>query len=118
MQELVDRGGIDAPDRRLAIDQALPDHVDGDLHRRRGGALADARLQHPQAAALDRELEILHVAVVPLELARGALELLEAARHRFLERGITAGALALGNTLWGRPGDRRPFRQLLRCADA
>jgi hypothetical protein len=40
----------------------------GDLHRRRAGALAVARLQHEQLAALDGELDVLHVLVVLLEL--------------------------------------------------
>ena len=41
---------------------------DGDPHGRRGGPLRVARLEHVQAAALDRELEVLDVAVVLLEL--------------------------------------------------
>ena len=49
------------------LDQALVDHVDRDAERRLGGALADARLQHPQLAALDGELDVAHVAVVALE---------------------------------------------------
>jgi hypothetical protein len=40
----------------------------GDLHRRRAGALAGARLQHEQLALLDGELDVLHVLVVLLEL--------------------------------------------------
>ncbi len=40
------------------------DHLDGDANRGASGALAVARLQHVQAAVLDGELEVLHVAVV------------------------------------------------------
>ena len=64
VQQLIERGGIDAGDRLRLVDQAFRDHVDGDLERRLGGALAGARLQHPELAALDGELDVLHVAVV------------------------------------------------------
>ena len=118
MEELVDRRRIDAADRGLAIDQALADHVHGDLHRRRRRTLAVPCLQHPQAAALDRELEVLHVAVVALEETRRLLELREAARHRLLERRIFARALLLADSLRRRPRDRRPLGELLRRANA
>ena len=64
MQQLVERGGVDAGDRLLAGDQPLVGKLDRDLERRLGGALAGAGLQHPQLALLDREFEVLHVAVV------------------------------------------------------
>ena len=68
-------GGLDPADRLLLRDEALFDHVDGDLHGRRGGPLRAPRLEHVQLAALDRELEVLDVAVVLLELLADALEL-------------------------------------------
>ncbi len=77
--------GVDAQDRLLARDQPLLRHVDGDLHRGRGGALAGAGLQHPQAATFDRELDVLHVAVVLLERFVDPYELLEGRRHLALE---------------------------------
>ena len=70
MQQLVERGRLDARHRLLLVDQALAHHVDGDLERRLGGALAVARLQHVELAALHGELDVLHVAVVLLELSR------------------------------------------------
>ena len=42
-------------------------HVDGHAQRGGAGALADAGLQHPELALLDRELGVAHVAVVRLE---------------------------------------------------
>ena len=74
-QELVDVGRLDARDRLLLGDHALVDHVGGDPHRRGRGPLGGPRLEHVQAAALDRELEVLDVAVVLLELLADALEL-------------------------------------------
>ena len=53
--------------RLVEVDQALVDHVDRDPERRLRRALADPGLQHPELAALDGELDVAHVAVVPLE---------------------------------------------------
>ena len=64
---------------------ALFDHVDGDLHGRRGGALRDPRLEHVQLAALDRELEVLDVAVVALQPLADAHELVVRLGHLVLE---------------------------------
>ena len=50
-------------------------HLDGDVQRGGGGTLAHAGLQHPQLALLDGELDIAHVAEMPLEDTEGALEL-------------------------------------------
>ena len=68
-QQLLDLRRLDARDGFFLRDQPFLDHVDGDLDGGRGGALRGARLQHVQAAALDRELEILNVAIVLLELS-------------------------------------------------
>ena len=69
-QELVDVGRLDPAERLFLGDEALVDEVGRDLHGRRGGPLGAARLEHVQLAALDRELEVLDVAVVLLELLR------------------------------------------------
>ena len=64
MEELVERGRIDARHRLVPADHALVGKLDRDAQRRLGGALAGARLQHPQLALLDREFEVLHVAIM------------------------------------------------------
>ena len=97
MQKLVERGGVDAGDRLLAGDEPLARKLDRDLERRLGGALARTGLQHPQLVLLDREFEVLHVAVMALERAGDAHELLERQRHRgFHRRFVGAGFLARG----------------------
>ena len=63
-EQLDDLGGVDPLERLLARQDALVDHVDRDLHRGRRGPLAGSGLEHVELAALDRELEVLHVAVV------------------------------------------------------
>ena len=47
--------------RRLLVDHALLKHLHRNAHHGRAGALAVARLQHPELALLDRELQVLHV---------------------------------------------------------
>ncbi len=86
-----------------AREQALLDGVDGEAHRRLRGALGAARLQHVQAPLLDRELGVLHVAVVALERAQDLQQLGVRLGHPVRElaqvaRGAHAGddVLALG----------------------
>ncbi len=74
-QELVHLGRLDARDRLGLRDDAVVDHVAGDLHGSRGGPLRVAGLEHVEAAALDGELEVLDVPVVELQLVRDPLEL-------------------------------------------
>jgi hypothetical protein len=75
VQELVEGRRIDAKDRLLAGDQPFVGHVHRDPECRLAGALARAGLQHPQGAALDRELDVLHVAVMGFERVEDASKL-------------------------------------------
>ena len=68
-QQLLDVCGLDSKYRLLLADQPFLDHVDGDLDGGRRRAFRGARLQHEQPPSLDRELEVLHVAIVALELS-------------------------------------------------
>ena len=102
VQQLVERGRVDAAHRLLAGDKPLAHHLDGDPQRRLRGALAGARLQHPQAAALDGEFEVLHVAVVPLQPVGDVRQLAERLRHQLLQRrpvGAGCDARLLGDVL-------------------
>ena len=47
----------------------------------RAGALAVAGLEHPELAALERELHVLHLVIMQLELVADGLELFEDLRH-------------------------------------
>ena len=87
VQELVEAGRIDPHDRFLPADQALGGHVDRHLQGGLGGALPVAGLQHVEPALLDRELHVLHVAVVPLEPLHHRPELGEDLREGLLHRG-------------------------------
>ncbi len=107
MQQLIERSRIDARDGVLTRDQALIGEFDGDAQRGFRRALAVARLQHPQLALLDGELEVLHVAVVLFQQRIDARQLLERIRHRrFHRRLVGAGFLPRG------------FGDFLRRADA
>ena len=68
VQQGIDLLGGDAHDGFFLGDQAFVGHIHGDLDRGLGGALAVAGLQHPQLAALDGELHILHIVVVLFQL--------------------------------------------------
>ena len=56
-------------------DELLVDELGGDAERRRGGALADPGLEHPELAALDRELDVAEVAVVGLQASHDGQQL-------------------------------------------
>ena len=68
MQQHLNLLGGDAGDCRLLVDEALFEHIDGDLHRRARGALPVTGLEHVKLAALYGELDILHVLVGGLEV--------------------------------------------------
>ena len=53
--------------RGRLVDQTLLRHIDRHPHRRRRGPLAGAGLQHPELAPLDRELQVLHIGVMPFQ---------------------------------------------------
>src|SRR3546814_6426295 len=57
VQKLVERRRVDARNRLLLGDQPLVRHVDRDLERGLGGALAAPGLEHPELALLHRELD-------------------------------------------------------------
>ena len=107
MQQLVEGCRIDASDRLRFRDQPLACEVDRDAQRRLAGALAVAGLQHPELAGLDRELHVLHVAVVALEDAVDAHELAVRLGHRAFHRRL--------RRFRGKP---RLLGDVLRRADA
>ena len=75
MQELLELGGIDPLHGLVPRQQALTRHVDRGTERSGRGALGATRLQQVEASALDRELDVLDVAVVPFERGDRGLEL-------------------------------------------
>jgi hypothetical protein len=118
MQELIDLRGIDAQHGLFARDQLLGGHVDGDVDRGGGGALAVTGLQHPQPSAFDRELHVLHVAVVTFELVGRLQKLAVTIRHHFFEGRVAARTLVLSDTVLFGPTPRGLARDLLRRANA
>src|SRR5439155_8978896 len=65
-----------AADRFLSRDPVFADHVDSDPHRRRAGTLPRPALEDEESLLLDGELDVLHLAVVVLELGAYLFELL------------------------------------------
>ncbi len=96
-RDTVDRDGF------LPVDQLLLDHIHREADGGEAGTLAVAGLEHPQLAALDGEFDVLHIAVVLLQLEAHLVELLVDRGHlggEFLDLlgGADAGhhILALG----------------------
>ena len=60
-EQLFELVGRIAEDGGFGVNELLLDHVDGELQRGGGGALAVTRLEHEQAAFLDGEFDVLHI---------------------------------------------------------
>ncbi len=74
-QELVQLFRFHPGDRLSRLNKLFADHFDCNPKRRDSRPLAVPRLQHVELSLFDRELEILHVPVVPLQLRAYAQEL-------------------------------------------
>jgi len=83
VEELVELRRVDPRHGLLPLDQPFRRHVDRALDRRRRGALRRARLQEVELPLLHGELDVLHVAVVPLERAHRLEELVVRLGHPF-----------------------------------
>ena len=75
MQQLIKLLRGHAHNRFRLADQTFCNHIDGNFYRRLGGALAVTGLQHVELVLLNGELDVLHVAVVALQLADDVDEL-------------------------------------------
>jgi hypothetical protein len=87
-------------ERLFLGDQAFLDHVHREADAGEAGALAVAGLQHPQFALLNRELDVLHVAVMFFEGAANLVELLVNRRHVFLQLGDLFGRPDAGDDVF------------------
>ena len=66
VEQLVELSRVDPRDGLLARDEILRRHLDGDAERRLRRPLSRPRLEQVERAVLDRELDVLHLAVVLL----------------------------------------------------
>ena len=95
MKKLLELFRLDAPQRRLAIDQLLIGHVDRDSHRGLRRALSGPGLQHEEAVALDRKFHVLRIAEMLFELRRNLQELFVDRGKALFEGRVVCGALRL-----------------------
>eukprot|EP00760_Papus_ankaliazontas_P016831 PhM_4_TR16884/c0_g1_i1/m.66076 len=116
VQQLVDRGGVNAHDGLLLADESLVHHLHGNLRGGEHRALAVAGLEKPKLAVLDRELHILHVAEVALELVADFDEQLVVLGHGLLHGGEILAAALLGNAVLLGPTAGNSGADLLGCA--
>ncbi len=75
MEELIERPSRHHGDGAAFIDEAFVDEIECNPDCSFRGTFGVARLQHKKLTALDGKLEILHVAIVPLEAAGDLLKL-------------------------------------------
>ena len=118
VQQLVEFGRLAAQHGGAFVDQTFAEHVHRDLDHGGAGALAVAALEHPQLAVLNRELDVLHVLEVLLQVALNLVQLLVNRRHDLFERRVFRAALLLGDVLGHGPALRAFDGDLLRGADA
>ena len=103
VKQLLERQRVHPRERLRLVNQSLARHVDGNLERRLGGALAGPGLQDPERAPLHRELDVLHVAVVAFEPPHDRLQCGEGLGHRSFHRGPFCAA-CLASCLAHRAG--------------
>ncbi len=84
--------GRDPHEGFILRDHPFFDHVDGDPDCGLCGPLAVTGLEEPELPVLDRELHVLHVAVVVLELRRECVELRVRRWHVITELGDRVGS--------------------------
>ncbi len=118
MQKLLELLGLDALQRRLAIDQLLVGHIHRDSHCGLRRALAVAGLKHEQPIALDGEFHVLRIAKMLFELRRDFEELFVNVGKAFFERRVLGRALGLADSRARGPLAPRPQADLLWGADA
>ena len=99
MQKLVEGRRVDAAHRLAPVDDALVDEGDRAGERSGRRALRSAGLEQVETVVLDRELDVLHVAVVTLERVDGLLELPVGTRERVAHAGDRLGRARAGDDI-------------------
>src|SRR5678815_2476130 len=85
MQQLVQLFRSNATHRSTLVDQLFEDHFNCNTYRCGSAAFPGSSLEHPQFAALDSELTILHIVVVLLQQITDRRELIVDFRQLLLE---------------------------------
>ena len=101
LQELIEivRRNAAGRQRLFLANETFLDHIDRKAHGGEAGPLAVPRLQHPELAFLDGELNVLHVAIVLLQRLADLFELLVNGGHVLLELGDLLGGADAGNDI-------------------
>ena len=98
VQEFVELVGLAALDGGFLVDESFVKEVHGDLHHCGTRALTVTGLEEPEFAFLYRELHVLHVAVVLLELVLQGVEFLVDFGHGFFHGGELGNAFFFADT--------------------
>ena len=117
VEQLVELGRLAAQYGRLFVDQTVAQHIHGDLDHCGTGTLTVAALQHPELAVLNRELDILHIREVLLQVVLYLVQLGIYLGHDLFQRRILLHAVLLRYVLSLRPAARALYGNLLGGAD-
>ena len=117
VEELLELARLDAGHRLLLRDHALLLHRDREPDGGLAGPLGVAGLEHVELAALDRELEVLDVLVVGLQLLGVLGELLVDLGHRLLEARDRLGVPDAGDDVLALRVGQVVAVELLRAGD-
>ena len=96
-EQVVQAVRADSLERCRLVDEFRLGHLDGDPHGGRPGPLAGPGLQHVEGSILDRELDVLHLLVVRLQLLANVHQLLIDLRHLVMKLGDRLGGANAGH---------------------
>ena len=85
MKKLVNLIRSDSEKRVVCLDKSFVNHVNSDFYSCRSCSFAVSCLKHPEFSVFDRELDILHVAVVEFEFFVDVAEIFVNFGHVFFE---------------------------------
>ena len=97
VEECVQRPRLNRGEGFVPAEQALGDRVEGEANGSLRGPFGVARLEDVEATLLDRVLDVLHVAVVPLEPLQGVDQLGMGLGHAAGEVGQVLGVADAGD---------------------
>ena len=85
MENLVELCRRNSHDSCLLVNHAFCEHIGSHLESCETCPLADTALEHPELAFLNRELDVLHIVEVVLEMCADLVQFLVNLRHCGLE---------------------------------
>ena len=117
MKKLVDLIRSDSEKCVILRDELFVNHVYSDFYSCRSRSFAVSRLEHPEFSVFDRELDILHVAVVKFEFFVDVAEIFVNFGHIFFKRRIFRSSFFFTDVVVVSPFSAAGKSDLLRSSD-